>query len=474
MADNIIKSKKFQYIYVPLLFVAACLINVFKAEIYGAALFLLLASVLLVVSSRLTDAMLPVLLVTVFVTKLYDVLGNETYKTQLTHVIWVAIPVVASVIFHFIYYKKPFKKGRSFYGICAISAALILGGLGTIPAKDYFSPTALFYVFALGIGMVIFYLLIKSQFTSDAGAEVAKNMYVMGLLACFCVIMFYVRDWDKYVETREYIYFQSKNNLSTFLMLALPFPVLYAVKNPVHILSTFVMYVCIIYTGSRGGFLMGTIELFLILLAYVLLYPKNREQRIVSLTCSAILGVGVICCLPFISKLYGITGVDGEEVTFRFSELIGKLKGYIVKVGEARYRLFGRMFDDFKANPLFGVGIGYKGNQDIYNPTSGAMNWYHMWFAQVIGGLGITGILAYGYQLVDRVIIFIKNRSNIAITMFLSYIGLFLMSQVNPGEFCPVPYAMLAVTFFAIMEKDPAREAVSEACVEENTEVSEN
>ena len=26
------------------------------------------------------------------------------------------------------------------------------------------------------------------------------------------------------------------------------------------------------------------------------------------------------------------------------------------------------------------------------------------------------------------------------------------MSQVNPGEFCPVPYAMLAVTCFVLIE----------------------
>ena len=29
-----------------------------------------------------------------------------------------------------------------------------------------------------------------------------------------------------------------------------------------------------------------------------------------------------------------------------------------------------------------------------------------------------------------------------------------MMSQVNPGEFCPMPYTALAVTFFIAMEKD--------------------
>jgi hypothetical protein len=36
----------------------------------------------------------------------------------------------------------------------------------------------------------------------------------------------------------------------------------------------------------------------------------------------------------------------------------------------------------------------------------------------------------------------------------MSYFGLFIMSQVNPGEFCPMPYTALAVTFFIAMEKD--------------------
>jgi hypothetical protein len=77
-----------------------------------------------------------------------------------------------------------------------------------------------------------------------------------------------------------------------------------------------------------------------------------------------------------------------------------------------------------------------------------------MWFAQVVGGLGIVGALAYGYQLIDRFIIFFKNIGLLNFTFLLSYFGLFIMSQVNPGEFCPMPYAALAVTFFVIMEKD--------------------
>ena len=106
---------------------------------------------------------------------------------------------------------------------------------------------------------------------------------------------------------------------------------------------------------------------------------------------------------------------------------------------------------------LFGVGIGYRGNTDLYNPAKGAMTWYHMWVAQVVGGLGIIGILTYGYQLIERIVLYFRNRTLINLTFFLSYVGLFLMSQVNPGEFCPMPYAALAMTYFALIEEKPAQ-----------------
>ena len=450
MLDRFLQNKIFRFIYTPLLLTLACLIVVFDIQIYGAAALVLIAAFMLVFSSRLTDAMLPVMLLSVLVTKLYDLLGNEEYMAQVMHILWVAVPVVFSVIFHFIYYKKPLKIGRSFWGLCAISVALILGGVGTLPADHYFSG-ALFYVLGLGVGMCVFYLLVKSQFDEGSGRELLSVMYLTGLFAAFCVAMFYVNGWEEFIRTREFLWFQSKNNLSTFLMLAMPFPVFFAVKNPAHMLSTVVMYAAIIFSGSRGGLLMGMVELFIIFAAYVMLYPNNIKQRIFAIGSSVLIGVGVICCIPLIAKLNGISGDGGEAIT-SVSELIEKLKGYLVREDEVRYRVLERTGDNFKSNPLFGVGMGYRGNEDIWKSKAGAMNWYHMWFAQVFAGLGIVGILAYGYQLIDRIIIFIKSRCNLTLTLMLSYVGLFLMSQVNPGEFCPAPYAMLGVTYFIIME----------------------
>jgi hypothetical protein len=369
------------------------------------------------------------------------------------------VPPVVAVVLHFVLYAKRlrFGIGRSFFGLCGVTLAVTLGGLGTISAGEYFAGGALFYVFGLGLGMVIFYLLVKANSDGDSPRDVLRVVYVMGLFACFCVIRFYVADWEHIWqtmrETRELVEFQSSNNLATLLMLAMPVPLFYASRRYIDILSVFLIYACVFLSGSRGGLLMGTVEFVLIFFAFAIF-----DKRIFNRILFALIGIGFIVAMyksiPYIAEFYHIDlGVDDGE-TATLLDYIEKFKGFFFKEGEARMTLIERMKLDFKSNPIFGVGIGYTGNEDAYNPVKGAMNWYHMWFAQVIGGLGVLGILAYGYQLVDRIIIFFKNRSMVNLTFLLSYLGLLLMSQVNPGEFCPMPYAALAMTYFALMEKD--------------------
>ncbi len=446
MLDRIFKNKTFMYIYTLVLFLLACTITLTNQEINGVIVFLYIASAALILSSRLTDAMLPALLLCVFVTRCYN--SADAFIARIPFF----VPVVIAVVLHFVLYRRKIRIGRSFFGLCAVTVAVTLGGIGTIPPSDYFAGAALYYVFGLGIGMVLFYLLVKANFTEESGREVARILYIMGLFACFCVLRFYVADWQTVIETKRFVEFQSSNNLATFLMIAMPIPLFYASRRYVDALSVLLIYVCTVLTGSRGGLLMGTIEFLVILLAFALLDRRHKVQRILYLS-TVVVFIGVmVALLPTLASFFGFSsGVGGEEATL--FDYIEKLKGYFFREGEARVRLLERMVEDFKTNPVFGVGIGYTGNSDIYNPVKGAMNWYHMWFAQVIGGLGIVGILAYGYQLVERLIVFIKNRNLLNFTFLLSYLGLFLMSQVNPGEFCPMPYTALGVTFFILMEK---------------------
>ena len=83
----------------------------------------------------------------------------------------------------------------------------------------------------------------------------------------------------------------------------------------------------------------------------------------------------------------------------------------------------------------------------------GTMIWYHMMVPQVVGSLGLVGMFCYVKQIKDRFRMAFAKRDAYVWILGLSYVGMLLMSQVNPGEFCPLPYELLVVTNFIMIER---------------------
>lgn len=465
MLDRYIKTKSFTYIYSALLFAYAIFFIINGWEGYsfyftrievndymymGIQGLVLIASVMLVVSSRLTDAMLPAMILAVLSTACYD--SADRFLSP--GFLWVAIPAVSAFVFHFIGYRKSFKIGKSFWGLCAVSLAVTLGGIGHISASEYFSGTSLFYVFGLGIGMIIFYVLIKSQMGEDEKQNVARVMYIVGMLAAFSILWAYLLNWDVSIGVGRLLLLQFSNNISTLIMMAMPFVLFYPSRAKRYLdYSAFAfMYAALVFSSSTGGLLFGTIEVLILLAVDCFVCRKGKSaivQRAVFLGGMAVFFVLVWYFLPDLMCLMRW----GKSTESSRIAIVKDLLIAFFESGESRFRLLDRMVRDFTSNPLFGVGLGYKGNVDLYNPVKGAMSWYHMWIPQIVGSLGLVGIAAYGYQLVARVRIYLKNPGSVNRMFFLCYVGLLLMSQVNPGEFCPVPYGMLAVTCFALIER---------------------
>ena len=112
-----------------------------------------------------------------------------------------------------------------------------------------------------------------------------------------------------------------------------------------------------------------------------------------------------------------------------------------------------RAVEDFLSNPVFGRGLGYFGNRDVHHSAKGALCWYHSSPFQVIGSFGIVGIAAYGYIFVARIVYFARRNTLTNKFIFIAYIGMQLMSLVNPGLFSPVPYLLMMTLLFVIMDK---------------------
>ncbi len=447
MLDKLLKKPLYYNIYLAILFALSLVVVITEQQVAGAVIFGCIAAVSLIFFSDLTVFLTPVLLLSVFVTVCYD-----SFDTFIKFVP-LAIPLAFCVIFNLIKYRAKPKLYGSFKGTVAVAIAITLGGLGTLSAKSYFAPTSLFYVFMLGGGMILLYLLFSSRITENTGSMLIKVMYAAGMLASFIICFFYYKNWSEFVTNFRFLNFSASNNLSTFIMMAMPFPMLYARRRHVDVLATLFMYLCAVMSSSRGGLVMGTVEMLVIFIAYTFFFEKSKVKKVLY---TGVLVIGVIVFFELLPELVikiSFKSLNRDTQNMTLKECFDILKQYFINPQEPRARVLKRSVGDFLSNPIFGVGLGYTGNSDIYSPKTGAMNWYHIWTAQVFGGLGIVGILAYGYQLILRTAIYFKNASPVNMTFFVSYVGLWLMSQLNPGEFCPIPYALLATIFFIIIER---------------------
>jgi hypothetical protein len=217
-------------------------------------------------------------------------------------------------------------------------------------------------------------------------------------------------------------------------MLAMPFAFYLSAKDFGLFFIGILDYILILFTGSRGGMLFGIVELIICIVVMFILDKRHRPAI------AAIIGVSlVVTCLTYRTWF--------DTLSYTLLRLIDPDENSI------RIQLIGRGIEDFKANPLFGRGIGYMGNRDVHKSADFALCWYHCSPVQIIGSFGICGIAAYGYLIYLRIKTLLKSFTFFNIVMFISYIGLELMSLVNPGIFAPFPYLFLITLYFVMMEK---------------------
>lgn len=442
MLNGFLKSEKAERVrkfvlddkFMLILFALAAVVTVFHIEAIGVALFILIVSFILVVSDDLLATTLPFLLISETLIKCY---GSYAYFIK---IVWVAVPLVAALIFHFVHYRQPIKTGKLFTPIVMVSLAVTLGGLGFISAKEFFSLVSFYYVFGLGFGMLLIYIMLNSCLRTpreySLKGKFTNIMIYMGLFAVFMLLEYYIENASQAIMYKSILYIQWRNNISTFLMFAMPFAAFKAVKKPSYIFLSLIFYVSILLTGSRGGMLFGFIELMMSLSILINIDKRHRWTFIA-------IGGGIVFAIAlFMQDFFGFFGAT-------FDRLIGGLSG---DDKEVRLQLFQRAFQDFYDHPVFGTGLAYMGNRDVHPSAEFALCWYHCEPLQIMASLGLVGVAAYSVQFISRIILFIKKRTVFNVTVLVAYLGIEMMSLVNPGIFCPVPYLFLVTMFLSIVE----------------------
>lgn len=417
-----------------LVFAGAAWVIIDQAPIQGTIGFVLLICALLVLTDNTAVTLLPFSLLCMFVLKEYNSFD------RFIKLWWLIIPVVPSLLFHFIvYWEKP-KKSILLFGLFATTAAITLGGLGSISSEEYFTGANLYYVAGLGIGMVVMHLLVSAKYHDRDGFDVQNDVcqvfYLVGLFAVFMLLQHFIVNWEDIQSTQKLPNIQWSNNLSTFLMIALPFGFYFTAKHPLHILSTWLTLAAMLLSGSRAPLIFGVLEYVVCSIVFCVIDRKHWYVYVVPLL---VMGFTVF---KFFDPLmaYARDFLELENIT-----------------EESRFKMALRAFDEIKSNPLFGTGLGNTSRQDLYNPVKFAMNWYHSAPFQIIGSLGIVGILSYGFLWFTRAKVFFTRSGVFCHTVMLSQFGLFTMSLVNPGFFCPLPYEFFMVMLFSILAQQKTR-----------------
>lgn len=381
---------------------------------------------------------------------------NAKQVTELDWLFYLFIPTGgAALVYRFIRGARSLRIGRSFYSIVAVTVGVTLGGLGSITAAEYFSLPSLYHVIGLGVLMIPIYLFLKSAVDVkrdyDVADKIAGAMYLAAVFIAFMILRIFVAYPDIWEEGANMIdtvvrYAPWRNSAAALVVMLLPFIFYYARRHhPLHLLSAFLIYIVIILSGSRGAFVCGGIQ-FAICLFFFYLTKRSKLRRIILIVLFSLLAVAVIFMDPIVDFC-----TEYLRISLNFDSI----------AKESRFKLFIRSFEDFRVSPIFGRGLGYLGNRDIYLPYEQTWQiiWYHSLFPQIIGSLGIVGILTYGYAFYERLrVMLAAERTPYTKALFLSYVGLLIYSQIDPGIFSPMPFAALAVFLFVFLEAREKKE----------------
>jgi len=358
------------------------------------------------------------------------------------------VPLVLAIGFHLVFYRpRHFSVGQLGISQMLISVSLIAGGCTCISLSRWTG--ALPYSLLLGVGVLFIYLAwtnyTRNVEECETSSYVAKIFMWMGLILVGELVVYYIRnrigtpvsEWSSYdwIDLGWGI----DNNVATLLLLSAPmcFYLATKCKHPtIYIIIGIVEYLGIVASYSRGAILFGLITAPIVAVVTIL-KSKNRFESLIIIVCAVILAVTAFALLfDEIKTIWHKIFEDGLK-------------------SNSRVLLYKDAWKQFINHPLFGVGTGYDG-PDYENHVEGIVfYWFHSTFFQVIGSMGIIGIVAYGISYFKRAKIVFNNilRDNFVVFSFLSLLGFELYSLVDTGTFVPLPTMMIVFILLAILEK---------------------
>lgn len=341
--------------------------------------------------------------------------------------------------------KKRFVMGKMFFPQIAVSFALLIGGVGVVEGSNYLDSLPI--CLALGLGVLLVYLLYANFTKADSTVIIpeyfAKVLMYIGVVICVQLMVAIIRadvPVDEWGDAYWNFGWGNRNNVATYLVITAPmalylstrkgFPIIY------YIISAF-QYVCLVMTLSRGGILFGVIGAVVGIVLSVV-KAKDRKKSAISLAVTiAILVVVIGICHDWAKGL--VTSLM-DRVTEKDD------------VTSGRSDLYKEAWQIFKDHPFLGGGMGHVGDNAGMKNEMG-LYWFHSTLFQILGCMGLVGVLCYGYLYATKIYLLIKKHKSVfALFIMVVWIGFEGYSMIDTGTFTPYPNAMLIMVTTFLLE----------------------
>ena len=421
--------------YLPFLLIMASAATVTHTSFACMCIFVFIAVIMLIFCDDMLSTVAPICFILQISVEYY-----KDYSQLVPYMMYAIVPFTLAFIFNLIYYRRPIKAGKLLYPLSAVSAALIIGGIGVISAQDYFKPISVYYTVALGLGQLVFYVLFCTRLANkrnyDRVERLAQIVYAAGILFAVVIFSFYAQNFEKFLEKGGVLFFKPRNYLTTMFLMCMPMTCVLVRRSNLYLIGMALMYIAMVMTGSRSGLLFGSV---LLVMCVIYIYITNKKSRRLYnwlFGCAALLAVAA--AVVVVPELYAArikNAAAGDKTRMEFIR---------------------RGINNFLSHPIFGIGIGSTKDIEIFKAyVPGSLVFYHNAVIQVISSMGLAGAAAYGWMLIKRLKMLWLGRKNAGICAFaLAYIGILMMSMTNPGIFCPFPEAGLLTLMFAMIEKE--------------------
>lgn len=346
------------------------------------------------------------------------------------------------------------RRGLLTWGFLALAAAMLLNGIFSAAWEPLDLAWGLFM--AVGLLLAYFIVLAMSDKTENIVGYLLRICLIVGLMICAeeWILMGRLAADGMLLELDEagkwtggFVrdYQVLGWGVSTYaagmlaILIAPTMALAYSNRRGVwYYLAAVVMFLTIILLNARTAMLMGGI----ILLACMIIccFGTNRKQN--RIVFAAIAAAALVC-------VAGVWAVMGTNDFFGFiAEMLRFDQG-----DNHRFERWANGWKDFLSAPIFGVGFmdGAATDPSMYS------NMYHNIFVQLIGALGVFGLLAFLFHIIQVAVLCVRKfrlerflvllgAAAVILTSLLDNFFFFFSVQLFYGAFLAAAELMLEKT----------------------------